>query len=123
MLTDVLLLANVFKNFRDVCLQRYGLDPAHSYTSPGFFWQAALKMMGVEVDLLTDIDQNLFIEEGIRGGVAIISHQYTRANASGMKNYDASKRNSYIMYLDVNNLYGWAMSQPLPTSNFKWLAD
>ena len=80
-------------------------------------------MMDVELDLLTDIDQHLFIKEGIRGGVAMVSHRYTRANAPGMKNYDASKRNNCIMYLGADNLYGWAKSQPLPTSNFKWLTD
>ena len=68
-------------------------------------------------------DQHLFIEEGIGGGVTMISHRYARANAPGMENYDVSKRNSYITYLGANNLYGWAMSQPLPTSNFKWLTD
>ena len=119
----MLLLADVFENFRDVCLQHYGLDPAHNNTSPGLSWQAALKMVDVELDLLTDIDQHLFIEEGIRGGVVMISHRYARANAPGMENCDASKRNSYIMYLDANNLYRWVMSQPLTTSNFKWLID
>ena len=123
LLTDVLSLADVFENFRDVCLQHYGLDPAHNYTSPGLSWEAALKMTDLKLGLLTDIDQHLFIEEGIREGVPMISHQYVRANASGMENYDASKGNSYIMYLDANNLYGWAMSQPLPMSNFKWLTD
>ena len=53
----------------------------------------------------------------------MISHRYAQSNAPGMENYDASKRNSYIMYLDANNLYGWAMSQLLPKSNFKWLTD
>ena len=53
----------------------------------------------------------------------MISHQYARTNTAGMENYDASKHNRYILYLDTNNLYGWAMSQPLPTSNFKWLTD
>ena len=77
--------------------------------------------MDMELDPLTDIDQHLFIKEGIRGGVAVTSHQYAQANAPGMENYDTSKGNSYIMYLDTNNLYGWAMSQPLPKSYFKWL--
>ena len=121
--TNMLLLADEFKNFRGVCLQHYGLDPAHNYTSPSLSWQAALKMMDVELNLLTDIDQHLFIEEGIRWGIAMISHQYARVNASGMENYDASKHNGYIMYLDSNSLYGWAMSQPLPMSNFKRLRD
>ena len=68
LLTNVLLLADMFENFRYVCLQHYGLDPAHNYTPPGLSWQAALKMTEVELYLLTDIDQHLFIEEGIRGG-------------------------------------------------------
>ena len=123
LLTNVLLLADVFENFRDVSLQHYGLDPAHNYTFPGFSRKAALKMADVELDLLTDIDQHLFIEEGIRGGVEMISHQYARANSSDMEIYNANKRNNCIMYLDANNLYEWAMPQPLPTSNFKWLTD
>ena len=123
LLTNVLLLAVVFENFRDMRLQHYGVDPAHNYTSSGLSWQASLKMTEVELDLLTDIDQHLFIEEGIRGGAATISHQYARANVSGMENYDVSKRNSYIMYLDANNLYGWVMSHPLPMSNFEWLTE
>ena len=123
LLTNVLSLADVFENFMDVCLQHYGLDHTNNYTSPGFFWQAALKMTDVELDLLTDIDQHLFIEEGIRGRVAIVSHRYAQANAPDMENYSATKRDSYIMYLDANKLYGCAMSQPLSTSNFKWLTD
>ena len=80
-------------------------------------------MIDVKLDLFTDIDQYLFIEEAIRGGVAMISQRYARVNAPGMNNYDTSKRNSYIMYLDANNLYGRTMSQPLSMSNGKWLAD
>ena len=83
--TVVLLLADVFENFRDVCLQHYGLCPAHNYTFPGLSWQAALKMMDVELDLLTDIDQHLLIEEGIRRGVAMIIHQYAQANSLAWK--------------------------------------
>ena len=123
LLTDMLLLADVFENFRDVFLQYCRLGSVHNYTSPGLSLQAALKIMDMELDLLTDIDQHLFIKEGIRGRVPMISYRYARANAPGMKNYDARKHNSYIMYLDPNNLYGWAMTQPLPTSNFEWLTD
>ena len=74
LLTDVLLLADVFENFRELCLQHYGFDPTHNYTPPDLSWQAALKMTDMELDLLTDIDQHLFIEEGIRRGVAMISY-------------------------------------------------
>ena len=123
LLGDMLLLANVFDNFRDVCLQHYGLYPAHNYTFPCLPWQAALKMKDMKLDLFTDTDQHLFIEEGIRGRVVMIGHWYTQAYIPCMKNYDSSKRNSNIMYLDANNLYGWVMSQLLPTSNFKWLRD
>ena len=80
-------------------------------------------MTDVELDLLTNIYQHLFSEEGIREGVAMISHRYARANSTATENYDSSKCNSYIMCLDANNLYGCVMSQLLPTSNFKWLAD
>ena len=121
-LTDVLLLADMFKNFRDMFLQHYGLDPAHNYISPALSWQATLKMTDVELDHPIDIGQHLFIEEGIKGGVAI-SHQYVRGNAPGMKNSNFSKCDSYIMYVDGNSLYGWEMSQTLSTSNFKWLKD
>ena len=77
LLTDVLLLADVLENFSDVSLQYYGVDLAHNYTSPGLSQQAALKMMDVELDLFTDIDKHLFIEDVIRGGVEMISHQHT----------------------------------------------
>ena len=79
--------------------------------------------MDLELDLLTDIYQYLFNEEGIRGEVAMISNQYALAKAHGMENYDVSKRNNYIMYLDANNLYGWVVSLFLPTSNFKWFTE
>ena len=76
LLTDMLLLAKVFENFKNVYLQHYGLEPVHNCTSHGLSWEAALKMTDVELDLFTDIDQHLFIEEGIMRVVAIISHQY-----------------------------------------------
>ena len=75
LLTDTLLLADVFEQFRTMCLQNYELDPVHSYTAPGLSWKAALKMTKVKLDLLTDVDQHLFIEDGIRGGVATITHR------------------------------------------------
>ena len=80
-------------------------------------------MMNVELDLLTVIDQHLFIEEGIRGEVTMVSHQCAQANVPGMENYNVCKCNSYITYLDANNLYEWTMLQSLPTSNFNWLKN
>ena len=108
LLIDVFLLVHVFKNLKDVCLQHYGLDPTNNCIFPGLSWQAALKMTDVELDLLTDINQHLFIKEDFKEGVEMISRQYAQANAPGIENFDASERNIYIMYLHVNNLYGWA---------------
>ncbi|XP_033746976.1 uncharacterized protein LOC117332202 [Pecten maximus] len=122
-LTDVLGLADVFENFRNLCLESYGLDAAHFYTAPGLAWQAALKMTNVRLELLTDIDQHLFIEEGLRGGISMISHRFAEANNPYVPGYIPMKPTEYITYLDANNLYGWAMSQYLPTHDFVWLTD
>ncbi|XP_071085832.1 uncharacterized protein [Haliotis cracherodii] len=120
-LTDVLALADVFENFRNLCLDAYGLDPAHFYTSPGLAWLAALKMTGVQLELLTDIDQHLFVEQGLRGGISMISHRYAKANHPNVPGYNPEQPNNHILYLDANNLYGWAMSQSLPVSGFEWV--
>ena len=122
--SDVLLLADVFENFRNVCLKNYKLDPAWYYTSPGLTWDAALKMTGIELELLTDPDMLLMIEKGIRGGVSMISKRHGKANNKYMgEEYDPSQPSKYVTYLDANNLYGWAMSKPLPTGNFKWMKN
>lgn len=119
--TDVHLLADVFENFRDLCLNMYGLDAAPFYTAPGLAWQAALKMTGVQLELLTDPDMHLFVEKGLRGGIAMISQRYANANNRYLSDYDPCQPSNYLMYLDANNLYGWAMSQSLPTHDFCWL--
>ena len=121
--SDVHLLADVFENFRNLCLDIYGLDPAHFYTSPGLAWQAALKMTGVNLELLTDPDMHLFVEKGLRGGISIITQRYAEANNKYLDDYDKAKESNHLIYLDANNLYGWAMSQPLPTHGFRWLTD
>ena len=119
--SDTLLLADVFENFRDMCIKEYELDPAHFLSLPGLAWQACLKKTNIELELLTDYDMLLLVEEGIRGGICHSIHRYTKASNKYMKNYNNNEESSYIQYLDANNLYGWAMSKKLPVNGFKWL--
>ena len=119
--SDILLLTDVFENFRKTCLEYYKLDPCHYFTSPGLSWDAMLKMTDIKLELMTDVDMFQFIEKGLRGGISYIANRYGKANNKYMTDYDKNKPSKYIMYLDANNLYGWAMSQYLPTGGFKWL--
>ena len=121
--SDVLLLADIFQNFREINLTNSGLDPAHYVSSPGLSWDAMLKMTNVKLDLISDVDMQNFIEKGMRGGISTITHRHAVANNKYMRkeNYDPEKESSYISYLDANNLYGWAMSQKLPRGDFRWI--
>ena len=119
--SDVLLVADIFENFREICLDIYGLDPAHYVSSPCLSWDAMQKMTGVSLDLISDVDMQNFIEKGMRGDISTITHRYALANNKYMKNYDPQVESSYIPYLDANNLYGWAMSQKLPSGDFRWI--
>ena len=116
---DTLLLADVFANFRNKCIEIYKLDPAHFLSATGLVWQACLKKTGIKLELLTNVDMLLMEERGIRVEICHGVHRYAKANNKYMNNYDKSKESSYIQYLDANNLYRWAMSQKLPVSGFK----
>uniref|UniRef100_A0A6P7GNY9 Uncharacterized protein LOC114340369 n=1 Tax=Diabrotica virgifera virgifera TaxID=50390 RepID=A0A6P7GNY9_DIAVI len=120
--SDVLLLADIFENFRKVCLKEYKLDPAHYVTAPSLTWDAMLKYTDIELQLLTDVDMVHFFKNGIRGGVATCTKRKSIANNRFLSNFDPKKPETYITYLDATNLYGAAMSQPLPWKNFRWLS-
>ena len=121
--SDTVLLVDVFENFRKMCMKIYELDPSHFLTAPGLVSQACLNKTEVELELITDLDILLMIEEGIRGGMCHAVHGYAKANNKYMKNYDKKEESLYIQYLDAKNLYGWAMSQKLPVGGFKWIED
>ena len=119
--SGALLLADVFENFRDKCIEKYELDPAHFLSAPGLGWQACLKKTGVELELLTDPDMLLTFEDGTNGVMFNAIHRYAKANNKYMKNYNKNVESSFIEYLDANNLYGWAMSKKLPVGEFEWI--
>ena len=119
LLTDVGLLADVYENFRDMCMEYYGLDPAHYLTLPHFGWDAMLKYTGVELELLHDIEMYNMVESAKRGGMVQVSKRFAEAHNKHIDEKYEGESN-YIMYLDANNLYGWAMSQKLPETGFEW---
>ncbi|XP_054270714.1 uncharacterized protein LOC128991659 [Macrosteles quadrilineatus] len=138
--TDVLLLADVFEGFREMCLTHYGLDPARYLTLPSYAWDVMMFKTDVILDTLQDIDMYLFFEKGIRGGLTqcvtrhvVANNKFTRMetigndrdgqNAAASSEYcDERDDDTFIMYYDANNLYGWAMSELLPHSEFEWLS-
>lgn len=123
--TDVLLLSDVFENFRNVAMKHYNLDPANNnyITLPSFAWDAMLKMTKIELEQLTDINMYQFCEKGLRGGTSMISHRYAKANNKYMSEHNPNDISSYIMYLDANALYANAMTQKLPHRNFQWMEN
>ena len=95
----LMLLSDIFENFREVCMKNYKLDPAWYYTSPGLSWDALLKYTKIELDLLSDIDTVLFVEQGIRGGVSMISNRFSEANNKYMESYDDTKESTLVVYM------------------------
>ena len=119
----VLLLADVFEEFLDKCLKYYGLDPCHYLRSPGLRGDAMLKMTDIKLEKISDIDKYLFIEKGLRGGNSYIAKRYSKAHNEYLNDYDSKKPSIFISFFDMNNLYGWAMSEYLPCGRFKWLKN
>ena len=113
------MLPDIFANFRDKCIEIYELDPAHFLSAPGVAWQACLKKTKVELELLTNIDMLLMVEKEISGRICQAIPRHAKAKNKYMKNCNKDIISSYLMYLDGNNLYGWGMSQKLPTNSFK----
>ena len=123
-LKNVLLLANIFEKFIDTCLKYYGLDRCHYFSCPGLSWDATLKMTNIELEKLSDIGKYLFIEKGLRGGISYVAKRYVKANNKNLNDSDPKKPSTFISYLGMNNLYGWAMSKYyLPYKGFKWLKN
>ena len=105
-----------FEKFRATCSEHYGLDAAHYYTATGLAWNAALRMSRVSLELINDVDMYHFVENGIQDGISMITTRHAQANSPSFPDtYDASLPNLNRIYLDASNLYGWEMSQPLPT--------
>jgi hypothetical protein len=123
LLLDTCLLCDVFEKFRQVCFNNYGLEAAAFYSVPGLSFAAALKYTNVELELLTDIEMLNFFEKSIRGGVCQTSKRFARANNKYNDDYNSENPSNYIFYVDVNNLYGTAMSSHMPISNFRWLTQ
>ena len=122
LLADCLLLCDVFENFRSNCLQQYNIDPCYYFSAPHFTFDAFLRHSSLTLELLSDINQYLFIIKGIRGGMSMVSKRHAVANNKYVEGYNSSKSSSFILYLDANNLYGRAMQEYLPWKNFEWMS-
>ena len=120
---DTLFFADVFEDFREMSLKIYHLDPEKFLSAPGLICQTALKKPDLKLELLTDIETLLMVEKGIRWGICREIHWYATTNNKYMKDYDKNKESSYLKCWDVNNLYGWAMSQKVPVNRFEWIED
>ncbi|XP_047039598.1 uncharacterized protein LOC124644335 isoform X1 [Helicoverpa zea] len=119
--TDVLLLTDIFESFRKTCKRYYNLDPAFYLTAPSLSFDAMLLKTGVKLELISDVEIFRMIQKGIRGGVCMCSRRHAKANNKYLDSYDTSSPNSFIIYLDCNNLYGYSMCQALPYSDFRFM--
>ena len=121
--SDTLLLADVFENFRNMCIKVYALDPAQFFSAPVLAWQTCLKKTEVELELITDTDMLLMVEKGIRGGICHAILRYAKANSKCMMDYNKDEEESFLQYNDANNVYGFAISEPLLVDGFERMED
>ena len=118
---DVLLLADVFEKFISACLKFYNLDPCHYFSAPGLSWDTMLKLTKIELGKISNADMYLFIKKEMRESISYINKRYSKANNKYCPDYDKTKPEKYINYIDINNLYEGGMSQYLPYEGFKWV--
>ena len=123
LITDILLLADVFEYFREMSLESYGLDPIHYYSLPGLSWDAMLKYTGVELELITDPDMHQVARKSMREGISNICHRHATSNHRNMDTYNEIEEARTLSYEDANSLYSLAMSQMLPLKGFKRASD
>lgn len=120
--SDVLILSDIFENFRKICIKIYGLDPCNYVTAPSLAWDAMLKYSNVKLELVSDPEVHTFLKTSIRGGITQCTFRHSIANNKYLRDYDNNKKDNYLSYIDANNLYGWAMSQKLPIEEFTFLS-
>ena len=121
--SDALIIADVLENFKNMCIKVYELDPAHFLSASGSAWQACLKKTEVKLELITDPDMLLMVEKGIKGGVCLSILRDAKANNKYMKDYNKDEEKSFLQCNDANNLYGFAMLEPLPVDGFEGMED
>ena len=121
--SDALIIADVFENFKNMCIKVYELDPAHFLSASGSAWQACLKKTEVELELITDSDMLLMVEKGIKGGICLSTLRDAKANNKYMKDYNKDEEKSFLQWNDANNLYGFAILEPLPVDGFEGMKD
>ena len=123
LLTDVLLLCDVFQSFRQSVMDHHRLDCLHFFALPSLSWAMALKHTDVKLELITDPDMYLLIENNMRGGIPTISQRYASANNPYVDGFDSEQTSRFITYLDANSLYATAQCKPLPVDNFRFLSS
>ena len=111
----VLLSSHVFEKFIAACLKFYGLDPCHYFSSPGLTWDAMLKVTKKYLILTS----TYFLKKGLRGGIPYFAKRYAKANNKYMNDYDPKKLSTFMSCFDMNNLYGWAVSDYFPYEGFQ----